>query len=328
MRLVSTLITLSPLRTKYLSIIILKLSCVLIVSIIWCKIWVSFMDTTDTCLRLTPYILQSKSSLSLVGSKSRDLILLVFRDSTISRANLQFFVNHAFHNRADFIFVVQGKLKTNYTLPIPNKPNIRIIHRNNNCQDLGAYKKILTDQNMYKNYSRFILLNGSVRGPFFPLWLKLCWSDIFFSLLSNTVKLVGTTFNCVPFQHVQSMILATDRIGLDLILPELYCFGRHQDAVSKGELRITRAILRGGFAVDVMMSAFRVDGSPWNCTYNDPYWDKWYFGINIHPYEVIFPKVNRRVQEELIDLYTAWHDKSIYNSNKFCSKFAGVPELG
>jgi len=35
---------------------------------------------------------------------------------------------------------------------------------------------------------------------------------------------VGTTISCKIQDHLQSMVLATDRIGLELMLPHMQCY--------------------------------------------------------------------------------------------------------
>lgn len=59
-------------------------------------------------------------------------------------------------------------------------------------------------------------MNASIRGPFVPHWSRKCWSDAYLGRLKEKVKLVGATLNCHGGHspHVQSMIWATDAIGL------------------------------------------------------------------------------------------------------------------
>ena len=47
------------------------------------------------------------------------------------------------------------------------------------------------------------------------------------------------------------------------------------------------------------------------CNHDDLYFDKAYFGINLHPLELIFFKSIRGVANDYVDRYTDWADRSI-----------------
>lgn len=55
-----------------------------------------------------------------------------------------------------------------------------------------------------------------------PVYVKQHWTEAFTSKLTNVVKLVGATINCggaygrPPVPHVQSYVVATDRVGLQV----------------------------------------------------------------------------------------------------------------
>lgn len=78
----------------------------------------------------------------------------------------------------------------------------------------------------YTNYKHFVFVNSSVRGPYIPVYLQhvMQWTNAFTSMLSETIKLVGTSISCERAYwendmdqrsrhnpHVQSFALATDR---------------------------------------------------------------------------------------------------------------------
>ncbi|KAK3366518.1 hypothetical protein B0H63DRAFT_529903 [Podospora didyma] len=68
-------------------------------------------------------------------------------------------------------------------------------------------------------------MNANIRGPFLPYWASFaCWFDLFLN------KLVGMTLNCKPRPHVQSMILATDYVGMALLLDPLLTTTPQDDA--------------------------------------------------------------------------------------------------
>ncbi|KUJ20010.1 uncharacterized protein LY89DRAFT_695594 [Mollisia scopiformis] len=148
----------------------------------------------------------------------RPLILYAYADSEegTSLVNLKFFIEHGLHDAADFIFILNGE--TTAGSLIPQEDNIRVVQRPNDCYDLGAYAEVLTTNDLYKGYKRFIMMNASLRGPFMPYWSNACWSDMYLSKITDEVKLVGMTANCWPTFHIQSMIWATDLTGLETLL--------------------------------------------------------------------------------------------------------------
>lgn len=118
----------------------------------------------------------------------RPLILYAYADSSTgsARTNLEFFLAHALHDAADFVFILNGE--TDVDKIIPSKKNIRYVKRPNDCYDLGAYAEVLLADDLYKSYKRFITLNASIRGPFIPYWSDACWSDMYLNKVTDEVK--------------------------------------------------------------------------------------------------------------------------------------------
>jgi hypothetical protein len=243
-----------------------------------------------------------------------DLVLYTYYETDEARNNLEFFIEHALHDKVDFVFIMNGK----YTISIPNLPNVKVVDRPNECFDLGAYGEVLRSNNSFlaTKYSRFIMINASLRGPFFPSWANNCWSDVYLSKLSDRVKLVGMTYNCAKDQtyppHLQSMIMATDKTGLAAILPNLKCFETMHSAVFEGETQISRWVEEAGYNVYAMMSAFPAYGGALgediyaaSCTGSDPLFSGAYNGSSLHPYDTLyvvgrlFPHINLQLTGSL-----------------------------
>jgi hypothetical protein len=141
------------------------------------------------------------------------------------------------------------------------------------------------------------------------------------------------TVNCWPEPHVQSMIWATDSVGIQhLLFPQItsahpnrrginQCFDDWQTAVG-AEISATGIIRDAGYKVDVMMTLFHAFedyvGSCDSSVNGDFLWDKRYHGTNIHPYETIFLKTNRGIDPVLIERLTNWHNKGNYSSWERC----------
>jgi hypothetical protein len=117
------------------------------------------------------------------------LILYAYSESETARPNLEFFIRHALNSAADFIFILNGP--TDAANIIPTFPNIRIIQRENDCYDLGAYAEVLQKDNLWKRYEKFIMLNASLRGPFMPYWSGDCWMDMYLRKLTEEVKVLS-----------------------------------------------------------------------------------------------------------------------------------------
>jgi hypothetical protein len=267
----------------------------------------------------------ARSDFSEKSDKSeRPLIIYAYAESNFARANLQFFVQHGLHSKADFIFLINGNATLDGLIP-DGIPNIRIIKRGNECFDMGGIGEILNANNsaLVKKYSKFILMNASVRGPFMPTWSSGCWSDKFLNKLNEQVKLVGTTYNCGPVGHVQSMVFATDRIGINVLLsgnitydkdPNFLgglssCVQDKDDAISI-EISLTNLIHRAKYKAVVLMT----QASSFESYYEECHEGGW---ADVHAYETMFVKTNsnynidfdttNRLTELHNDLgYTSW----------------------
>ncbi|KAI0007076.1 hypothetical protein F4779DRAFT_526671 [Xylariaceae sp. FL0662B] len=255
----------------------------------------------------------------------RPLILYAYKESENARQNLQFFLDQGLHGAADFLFILNGE--TDAADLIPNNSNIQIIRRPNMCFDLGAFGEVLRQDDLWKKYKRFITMNASLRGPFLPYWSTQCWSDAYLGRVTEDVKLVGMTVNCSPSPHVQSMIWATDSVGMELLLyppaeaSQEDAYGTENDTVAFGgcyevfpqaihaEIGATRAIRNAGYEVSAMMSAFQGEEYFGECDQHpaDVLYNGQYFGTNVHPYETIFFKANRGVDPTTLDLLTRVH---------------------
>ncbi|KAL1858187.1 hypothetical protein Daus18300_010069 [Diaporthe australafricana] len=227
-------------------------------------------------------------------TSDRPLITYVYSESEEARRNLKFFIAHGLHAAADFVFIFNGETDADSLLP--DLPEIRTVRRDNTCYDLGSHGEVLLKDDLWRRYSRFILMNASVRGPFLPTWADgLCWTERLLSKITYDVKLVGTSLNCWPTPHVQSMVWATDSEGLSLLLhppptsprhdewmetlfshaddfprPADYkpsspnwvekglsqCFANRQEAV-QGEIAATGIILGAGKKVDTLLTQYQ-----------------------------------------------------------------------
>jgi hypothetical protein len=273
-----------------------------------------------------------------------DVVLYVHYDGDpIGRRNIEFFIKHGLHSKADFYFIING---FDLTVEIPEASNIHVIKRENTCYDLGTLGVVLQqdDGALMKKYKRFIMLNSSVRGPFFPNWARLsgtaCWSNYMLAPLSTRTKLVGLTANCdheFPY-HLQSFGLATDLVGLHALLPALQCFGDRTEAINQGELAMTQRVRDAGYDAVPLYSAYADGGRSgtsnqefWNgCTHKDIFYPEAYFRADLHPFDTLFVKIHRQdgmlvntdsfspLGMTVLQQLTQWADDSQFSSYEQC----------
>lgn len=74
---------------------------------------------------------------------------------------------------------------------------------------------------------------------------------------------------------------------------------------------MARLIRSQGYEVDVMMTAYHAMTPDVYCqqpaTRLDTLKNGGYFGFNMHPYETVFAKANRGIDENLLQHMTSWH---------------------
>merc|ERR1711937_313432 len=93
------------------------------------------------------------------------------------------------------------------------------------------------------------------------------WTETFTSRLSDKVKLTGVSINMSFFPHVQSMTLATDRVGIDIIKNSgaVYDCGvmnnvemtesERWNIIERYELGMSRAIIDAGYTINSLTGA-------------------------------------------------------------------------
>ncbi|KAJ3167398.1 hypothetical protein HDU88_002320 [Geranomyces variabilis] len=255
----------------------------------------------------------------------RTLILYAYHETPDAHRNAEFFIKHGLHSAADFIFIQNGEGDLANMLP-QHAPNVKLCERQNACYDMGSYAAVLLahDGALIKQYSRFILLNASIRGPFIPpLYSSECWSNLYLSKITNDTKLSGMTFNCFPNPHPQSMLLAMDSIGLNIILngeSGLNSCPTDIHAAVDIEISTAKLIWKAGFQINVAMTAYHsgLYPDPKACQHGDLLYEGAYHGINLHPYETMFVKTKRGYGSRELDLLTQWHDALPYSSFSAC----------
>ena len=260
--------------------------------------------------------------------------------------NFKFFLDNALYDDIEYIFCINGH---QCSIDIPKQSNIKILPRDNKDFDFGAYqdaiKSIFID-----SYKYFFFINTSVRGPFLPndLRKKIRWTDPFIELLTNNVKLVGTSINIFnapnknpkqdpyfdlliskgynpPFSHIQSQFFLLDNEGLKFLISKEFFNQPPETSFEKfiilREVQMSLLILKNGWNINCVLPKYKGldyrtlthDINPTSID-GDPIHPTAYFGGDIKPYDVIFIKTNRGIStEEIIKLTDQYY---IYNKDK------------
>ena len=155
------------------------------------------------------------------------------------------------------------------------------------------------------------------------------------------------TMNCRPRVHIQSMIWATDRIGMEILLYPSYalvekyqeelagkdtapvpsmkhagmnsCPHEYWDAVAI-EVYATGLLQTAGYKVDSMMLAYHSSKHyETECLGGQNLQGHgMYYGMDFHPYDTFFLKTNRNIDPLVIDRFTGWTDQWGYTSYEAC----------
>jgi len=202
--------------------------------------------------------------------------------------------------------------------------NILKLHRHNLGYDFGAWSDAIQCLKLDKRKKGFklLLINDTVRGPFVH-WFhqknsNCSWTKIFTDMITEEVKLVGTTINICPdpklygswAPHVQSMLLATDEVGFAIgVKGGVFTINNDKfNVTNRCEVGFSREIIASGFNLDCLAPVihgydFR---SPEKCLLRsgDVQYEGAYFGTSLNPYDVVFFKTNRGISENQLKIAT------------------------
>lgn len=245
-------------------------------------------------------------------------------DEDRSTKNVEFLINQVVGGRRakdiDFIFVDTSK-KSHYKC-FPQLPNVLYVHRERVGFDICSYKVGLAIAPP-RSYKYVVLMNGSVRGPFTT---DEDFLAIFKEQLDSQTPVVGTSVNCEPRLHVQSMFFMMNSVGADLMNATLSCdipSYRAAGSGPHGELNLSGNILQAGFnlrAVQLLWRGMNVKNQSMlrrACSLlgNDPYAPgrdrdpKTLQLRDIDPDDVLFYKTTRKVGQERLKNLTKVFDE-------------------
>ena len=246
--------------------------------------------------------------------RTRLLIVYAYHETPDARRNLGFFCRHGVTPNRDrqYVIVINGKCSIEDQ--IPTFENVSVVKRANTGFDFGAWAHAIRESQL-DQFDYFVFLNSSVAGPFLPTYQDVSqWPTPFVSMLDGQIKLAGLSsdmWDGSPIVH--SMLLCTDRVGLDLLIRNGVFTGNDDDAskedvIHKREVRASKIIIQSGFRVDsldlihskrsfsVLQRESAGDG------HGDVFKPGAYpHGYTIEPLDVVFFKVNRGLSVEALE---------------------------
>jgi hypothetical protein len=245
--------------------------------------------------------------------KTTYCVLYSYFETDKSKKNLTFFLQNGIVENDDifYVFIVNNDT---YQVQIPPQENINVMTRKNLGHDFGSWKHGL--ESLDKPFDYYIFMNDTVCGPFLPRYIPkmIPWYQMFCNLLSDVVKLSGLTINYFPWgrrennwEHVQSMMFCTDKIGVDILKKEIFHYSLEQfeDIYNKSrsnfiiqfEIGLSKCIIQNGFEIAALYYADIKKYKTGDIWYNNKY-----FNTTVNAFETMFLKTNR-VNSTLIEFY-------------------------
>ena len=278
--------------------------------------------------------------------QSQTAILYAHFSDALGDDNLDFFLNHGgIVSKAQYhyVFIVSGSpsARASQALDAAHRERPQQVEwhvRENKGYDFCAWSEALYGPLPVRanltHVDYFILINKSVRGPFFSRYLTqhMDWPELFTAqLMEQGVALSGTSVNCDNWKsdlHLQSMLLAFNATIKDTIArSHIQCWSDKDTVIRQGEIGFSRAIIRSGQRLASTMVAFGgrsipnedtgtiCEGlrsrNPGHPDSTDPYYPNNAGGISLHPLEMIFFKTNRNVDPKVLSAYTTLYSRDI-----------------
>jgi hypothetical protein len=294
--------------------IIIKMLIMLSIIIIVILIIILFLIK----LRVNPYecndIYMDDKNVNIYDPYNRNTLIIyayhVKKDSTREIDNLKFLFDHGDISKVDMVLVSNDSIIPDF---VPDY--VKIIHRPNKGFDFPSWYDGVNsiDKN---NYSNFIFINSSVKGPYLPIWFRNFghhWTECFTNSIDDITKLVGTTvnhkYNGKYNKHVQSMLWATDKIGIDLLLKHKILsdkiYKNIEDVIKNKEIKLSETFLENGYNIKGIYMADMTKR-----IHDDIHYDNKYYNNTINPLETIFYK-NNRINSDIIKLYDEFYNEKL-----------------
>lgn len=242
------------------------------------------------------------------------------------RVNFEYFlINGVQCQTQDTVLIVTKEVEEHYreridkmhqTCEETHGHKVILAVRDPKCFDLETVRRVMHDDIVdIDSYDYFVYVNCGTSGPS-KYWADLPWTDVLIDKLNDKVKMSGLTVNCAArHPHVQSMVYALDRVGLQLIKNSTAIFDCSKRSeydnttkyiVRNYEFKMGALLLKHGYGLSGILNPGIVDSSNTkDCINDDHYADMWvthrmmkYFGRIISLDEAVFFKTSRLTTSE------------------------------
>jgi hypothetical protein len=229
-------------------------------------------------------------------SNNLHVIYAYYEKNDMYRLDLIYFLSHGYQDDVDYTIVINDKC----SVTIPDKTNIHVIYRENVGFDFqGYYAGILSliNRRQIRNTDYYLFLNCTVCGPFLPIYVKsqMRWYEPYIHLLTDNVKLVGSTINLDPCPHVQSYMFLMDYQGIQFLLEKEFfkIYETREEVIEHQEIGMSRLFLGNGWNISCLIPEYQgIDYTQTDLGLRkgDIRHSRALLGRDLLPYEVIFTK--------------------------------------
>lgn len=253
---------------------------------------------------------------------SRTLVLYCYYENEDNLQNLRYFLDHGYVASDDvqYYFLINNGV---CTVRFPKTDNVHVIERTENTYDLLTYKWFFKTHNVV-GYTSCYLINASCRGPFLPPYVgSKTWIQLLNDVLA-TSDLVGPIIEIPPDTFGWTAVDCTQSTNIPFI--HTYMFGvsakgllalvqmfdedeteTKQDVVVVLERKITSYMLLRNLKIKSLQKRYESVNLNDSAVWDYKLWSPSgltcpeipgnYDSIDVHPFEIMFVKNLRNVNE-------------------------------
>lgn len=235
-------------------------------------------------------------------------IVYLYKENSETILNLDFFIKQSkFDIFCDYYLIINDHI---CSLTIPDFFNIV---KKNNDFDFPSYKTFLNNKNL-SDYNYVYFINSSCIGPFLPIYCKNKWYE-YTNIFLEEYDLIGPVAEIPPrSQHfTNNPFIHTYMFGLNNVSYKIFfnLLNKYEDFNKFFCIYFERLfsfeILKNNLKIKSFLSLFSKIDLNNNKNWNSEIWNNTksscyeipnnYFGIDLNPYEIIFIKNVRNINE-------------------------------
>ena len=234
--------------------------------------------------------------------------------------NFVFFLNTAILDELDYFIYISGTCTAN----LIKRKNIKYRYIENKNNDFGGLLEFNKEFKLV-DFSTYIFINCSVRGPFVANYFQEKWYKIFSSKLSKDMLLVGSSINILPtstkhselfsknynfsppYIHVQTAAYALSKKGYKILSKYGFFDENRQleknEVICRYEILMSQIFFNNGFSIgSILPTQEEFIGNKHNkileetSNNGDLLFKSAFFGRSISPLEIVFIKTNNNTK--------------------------------